>query len=444
MLKRLLRFVLILSAAIFLLVGIFATINPVAAQRANTPIPIQPRITIQIVPRVTIVSSQSASSNNSGQSLSSSSTNPNPGEQNPPLAPPVPSATPTSTNSVTPTSTPTATSTPTSTPTATETPTVSPTATSTLVPTATATPTHFVSPAELPTATATTVISPAGPLTSGTPIPCIPPTVRVLLGVIMAAPGLIALARSRLPGLRTLSKRNDPQCGAPANDPGFKITRRDDQLLMGKGKYLAGGMTCENSADVGYAEQPGFVGAFSLRAALAQFETTVALVYLDAWQRHVETSSGDETRMENFWQVRLLPIKTRDARQIKPSTQLAEWDALNEQHTNAPDGTRHHFCRLAILRLEAGGAVTTQDCRIILSMRRHAVTAAKWGGKKATQYALTNVAQAGAQRILQDEAASRIGCVSALVRLLLTGLALGGGLVAGSGIVGSLLGLSCL
>ncbi len=131
------------------------------------------------------------------------------------------------------------------------------------------------------------------------------------------------------------------RCGAPADVAGFEITTDGVTLYIGQGRYYVDGILVEN--DLGklrYADdrRPPIALAYddqdrlhlpgaNLKAQLAEMAQKglrFALVYLDVWQRHVtalddpllrEVALGGPdttTRLQTVWQVKLLPLKSKD------------------------------------------------------------------------------------------------------------------------------------
>jgi hypothetical protein len=129
------------------------------------------------------------------------------------------------------------------------------------------------------------------------------------------------------------------RCGAPLHDAGFKITvDSDGKLVIGKGRFYADGILCENEDVTGYLQQPDLPDAPEPGNAL---ETSpVGIVYLDVWERHLtalddprirEVALGGPdtaTRSRVVWQVKILPIKPRRGDQPTCAGDLPEWDLL--------------------------------------------------------------------------------------------------------------------
>ena len=129
------------------------------------------------------------------------------------------------------------------------------------------------------------------------------------------------------------------RCGAPLHDAGFKITLNNKgELVIGKGRFYADGILCENDADVGYLQQPDLPDAPKPADALKTLP--VGIVYLDVWERHLtalddprirEVALGGPdtaTRSRVVWQVKILPIKPGTGAQPACAVKFAEWDAL--------------------------------------------------------------------------------------------------------------------
>jgi hypothetical protein len=110
-------------------------------------------------------------------------------------------------------------------------------------------------------------------------------------------------------------------CGAPWDNPGFKITfKKDKQLSIGKGRYYTDGILCENEQPIVYMEQPDFHEPPDVLKLLKKMQAKMGLVYLDVWQRHItaldepyirEKALGGPdttTRLKTVWQVKVLPL----------------------------------------------------------------------------------------------------------------------------------------
>jgi hypothetical protein len=112
-------------------------------------------------------------------------------------------------------------------------------------------------------------------------------------------------------------------CGGPVHDAGFGLTPDGDDLLIGAGRYYAGGVLCENEAEVPYGAQPDYPLDVPFLADLDEPPVTLPpeagtyLAYLDVWERHLtaleaphirEVALGGPdtaTRTRAVWQVRL-------------------------------------------------------------------------------------------------------------------------------------------
>jgi hypothetical protein len=115
------------------------------------------------------------------------------------------------------------------------------------------------------------------------------------------------------------------RCGAPEENAGFAIAISGDQLRIGAGRYYVDGLLCENeTADLSYDAQPDWLGAPAWADVLGKAKATRAVVYLDAWERHItalddprvrEVALGGpdtSTRIKTVWQVRVLPVAQAD------------------------------------------------------------------------------------------------------------------------------------
>ncbi len=114
--------------------------------------------------------------------------------------------------------------------------------------------------------------------------------------------------------------------GAPIHesDTDFKITVQHDDngqfLQIGQGRYYVNGLLCENQHDVRFTSQPYFPEHQSLQEFLETKKTSLALLYLDVWERPIsalddphisEVALGgiDTTiRTQAVWQVKALPL----------------------------------------------------------------------------------------------------------------------------------------
>ena len=113
-------------------------------------------------------------------------------------------------------------------------------------------------------------------------------------------------------------------CGAPWDNPGFKITfKKDKQLNIGEGRYYTDGILSENDESkqpVVYNDQPDFPKPPDILKLMTEKEAALGLVYLDVWQRHItalddpyirEKALGGPdttTRLKTVWQVKVLPL----------------------------------------------------------------------------------------------------------------------------------------
>lgn len=129
------------------------------------------------------------------------------------------------------------------------------------------------------------------------------------------------------------------RCGAPKHDPGFQITvNNKGELVIGKGRFYADGVLCENAANIGYLQQPDLPDA--PKPADVMKGQPLGIVYLDVWERHItalddprirEIALGGPdtaTRTQTVWQVKILPVKSGTAAQPNCGSKFAEWEAL--------------------------------------------------------------------------------------------------------------------
>jgi hypothetical protein len=77
--------------------------------------------------------------------------------------------------------------------------------------------------------------------------------------------------------------------GAPAHNAGFEILLNKDRssFAIRGGNYYVAGILCENETDVPYEMQPDLPDAPEIREVLGQAGTTMGIVYLDVWRRHI-------------------------------------------------------------------------------------------------------------------------------------------------------------
>jgi hypothetical protein len=114
-------------------------------------------------------------------------------------------------------------------------------------------------------------------------------------------------------------------CGGPEDNAGFAIAIAGDQMRIGSGRYYVDGLLCENeTADLLYEAQPDLLALPAWADALNKAKATAAIVYLDAWERHItalddpqlrEVALGGPdtaTRIKTVWQVRILPVAPPD------------------------------------------------------------------------------------------------------------------------------------
>ncbi|HJR75351.1 MAG TPA: DUF6519 domain-containing protein [Nitrospiraceae bacterium] len=130
--------------------------------------------------------------------------------------------------------------------------------------------------------------------------------------------------------------------GAPEHNPGFAIVLSQDRSTfgIGRGNYYVAGILCENETTVPYEKQPDLLDAPAVRDLLRQAETTVGIIYLDVWRRHVtalddasvrESALGGPdttTRIKTVWQVKILPVKEPQSAVVGCETAFEEWDKL--------------------------------------------------------------------------------------------------------------------
>ena len=141
-------------------------------------------------------------------------------------------------------------------------------------------------------------------------------------------------------------------CGAPLHDGGFKITvSNKGELVIGKGRFYADGILCENDDDAGYLQQPDLPNAPKPADVLKSMP--VGIVYLDVWERHLtalddpgirEVALGGPdtaTRSRVVCQVKILPVKTGAGAQPACSSKFAEWKVLTAPGNSTLNARTH-------------------------------------------------------------------------------------------------------
>jgi hypothetical protein len=128
-------------------------------------------------------------------------------------------------------------------------------------------------------------------------------------------------------------------------------------LLIGYGRYYVDGVLYENEQDVLFSAQPDYPGA-AFPDVSEEHEHVV--VFLDTWERHItafeqpallETALENldtTTRVQNLWQVKLLPVRNHptldDHERVsyREVALLPEWDELlNRQGNRGLLSARH-------------------------------------------------------------------------------------------------------
>ena len=78
------------------------------------------------------------------------------------------------------------------------------------------------------------------------------------------------------------------RCGAPKANAGFGIALTNGKLTIGAGRYYVDGILCENEVDaLPFEAQPDLPGAPDWTQVLAKANATLAVAYLDVWERHI-------------------------------------------------------------------------------------------------------------------------------------------------------------
>lgn len=136
--------------------------------------------------------------------------------------------------------------------------------------------------------------------------------------------------------------------GAPLHDAGFLLTTPDGKAVtIGMGRYYVGGILCENETALDYRQQPDLPNAPAIVDQLQAAGATVAVLYLEVWQRAVTALDDAEIRevalggpdtairAKTIWQVKALPVKPVGASAVSCGDSLPEWDALIASGTGA-------------------------------------------------------------------------------------------------------------
>jgi hypothetical protein len=146
------------------------------------------------------------------------------------------------------------------------------------------------------------------------------------------------------------SSETGGQAREQSNDAAF-------DLHIGYGRYYVDGVLYENEQSVLFSAQPDYPGAaFPTRSE----EHAHAIVYLDAWQHHItafeepallETALENldtTTRVQNLWQVKILPVRHHPALadhervSYAEIASLPEWnELLNRQGNRGQLSARH-------------------------------------------------------------------------------------------------------
>src|SRR3954469_16094061 len=130
-------------------------------------------------------------------------------------------------------------------------------------------------------------------------------------------------------------------CGAPIGDAGFEISTDGTDLTIGPGRCYVDGLLVENDLgtiafdDQAAGDLPG-ADLADVLADMVRRKRSLAIVYLDVWQRHVpalddarlrEVALGGPdttTRLKTIWQVRVLPVA--------PKADDGERDRVTDRH----------------------------------------------------------------------------------------------------------------
>jgi hypothetical protein len=151
-------------------------------------------------------------------------------------------------------------------------------------------------------------------------------------------------------GVETQTRDVIGTSGAPYANPGLGITVEADgkTLMIGKGRFYADGILCENERDVAYNQQPDLPVPPDPLAALTAATTTAGFVYVDVWHRHItalddplirEVALGgpDTTsRAKTVWQVKILPLALQSPGQVvRGDDVFPEWNSLVQPGTGA-------------------------------------------------------------------------------------------------------------
>jgi hypothetical protein len=131
------------------------------------------------------------------------------------------------------------------------------------------------------------------------------------------------------------------RCGTRSDDPGFEVMFSGSKGFgIGKGRYYADGMLCENEEGVTYKLQPDLPDPPEIPELLKKHKAVAGLIYLEVWQRHItalddrqlrETALGGPdtaTRVKTVWQAKVLPLPSVA---VKKPNSLAQKVAKRKQ-----------------------------------------------------------------------------------------------------------------
>ena len=132
---------------------------------------------------------------------------------------------------------------------------------------------------------------------------------------------------------RTTTQDIIGRSGAPLHQAGFEITldpnnssTNPPNLLLSPGRYYVDGLLCEIDQEVSLLNQPDLPGVESIQKLLSDFRSNLEnisslyLVYLDVWERHLTVLDQPElrevalggpdttTRTKIVWQVKLAQV----------------------------------------------------------------------------------------------------------------------------------------
>jgi hypothetical protein len=132
---------------------------------------------------------------------------------------------------------------------------------------------------------------------------------------------------------------------SPEETSQLKELLKKEHLLIGTGRYYVDGVQVENEKVVPFFDQPGWATPWEDRDDIQEGKIKPALVYLDAWERHVTPIEDDDirekalggpdtaTRAKIAWVVRARKMTDDESKHAGPPTKIEE---LREAFAKSP------------------------------------------------------------------------------------------------------------